>query len=416
MENVIGIVAEYNPFHNGHKTQIEYAKKVLNADYIVVALSSDFTQRGDISFLSKYERAKAALMNEVDLVIEIPVIYSCASAEYYATAGVNLLYATGIVDTVLFSGESDDMEMYEKISNIIVKNSRKYNYIIRKNIEEGYSYPVARNKAITRILEKADGFLHDDIKEFLSQPNNILGIEYIKAIKLNAPELNYYCMKRTGDPYHSSEIESEYPSASAIRLSIFDDSINECFDVIPPNLIDKYGELVEKQKYMHPNDISLLLHNRLMDLYVSSNYDKEVFSVFLDCSKDLSCRIANNLNEFMDFLSFVELLKTKNYTFTRISRVLCHILLDIKEESFDKKCSPTFIYVLGVREDSIEILKEMNRNSTVPVFTNRKELEEQVRVNVNVINDRAYYIFHTLLTNRRKKKFVNEIERRFLKV
>ncbi len=202
---VVGIVAEYNPFHNGHKLQLDYAKNVLKADAIVVAMSGSFTQRGEIACFDKYTRAEAALKSGADIVLEIPTIFATSSAREFASAGVALLASTGIVDTILFSGECSDKDLFISESKKLVEleDSGAINNEINALVASGISYATARAKALKT-------FLAEDI---ISSPNNILGIEYCRYIFANGLNMNIEVMKRQGNEYNDLSLSGQLSSA-----------------------------------------------------------------------------------------------------------------------------------------------------------------------------------------------------------
>ncbi len=346
---VVGIVAEYNPFHNGHKLQLDYAKNVLKADAIVVAMSGSFTQRGEIACFDKYTRAEAALKSGADIVLEIPTIFATSSAREFASAGVALLASTGIVDTILFSGECSDKDLFISESKKLVEleDSGAINNEINALVASGISYATARAKALKT-------FLAEDI---ISSPNNILGIEYCRCIFANGLNMNIEVMKRQGNEYNDLSLSGQLSSATAIREHY---KLSHQYLAVPEDVV----ELYDKSYFISANDISSLLHYKLLSL---DNFEK-----YLDCNKDLSDRILKNLNEFVSFSQFCEVLKTKNFEYSRISRVLCHILLDITNDDF--KCAKekgyiSYIRMLGFSKKGNKYLGKIKEKGKYPLIT-----------------------------------------------
>lgn len=346
---VVGIVAEYNPFHNGHKLQIEYAKNVLGADAIIIAMSGSFTQRGEIACFDKYTRAHAALKCGADIVLEIPTIFATSSAREFASAGVQLLSSSGIVDTLLFSGECADKDLFIKESKKLVEleESGEINNEINTLVASGISYATARAKALKT-------FLAEDI---ISSPNNILGIEYCRYIIANNLDMDIAVMKRQGNEYNDLSLSGELSSATAIREHY---KLNKEYFAVPEEVIDLYNNSF----FIKSNDISSLLHYKLLSC---KSFDK-----YLDCTKDLSDRIINKLNEFETYTQFCEVLKTKNFEYSRISRVLCHILLEITNEDFKTAKEAgyiSYLRMLGFSKKGSKYLGKIKDKGDYPLIT-----------------------------------------------
>ena len=190
---VNGIISEYNPFHNGHKYLLTESKKATSADYTVIVMSGNFVQRGAPALINKYKRAEMALQNGADLVLELPKYYATASAEYFAMGGISLLDKLGVVTNLSFGSECGDLAVLEKIARILVEEPNDYTILLRENLKKGQSYPTARTNAL---LEYNADF--GEYKDVLSSPNNILGIEYLKALLKRKSSIQPYTLLRTG--------------------------------------------------------------------------------------------------------------------------------------------------------------------------------------------------------------------------
>ena len=213
-----GIIAEYNPFHTGHKYQIDHVKGTLSADYVVIAMSGDFVQRGTPALLSKYVRAEMALRAGADLVLELPVSCATASAELFARSGVQLLDGLGVVDTLCFGSECGDTEILMKLAGILVEEPEEFKSALRRNLKEGMTFPKARSLALGEVLP---GNESEKYQQVLSSPNNILGIEYCKAILRENSSIVPTAIKREGNDYHENSLFTDsFPSASAIRNAV----------------------------------------------------------------------------------------------------------------------------------------------------------------------------------------------------
>ena len=229
--NVIGIIAEYNPFHNGHAYQIAHVKKNLHADYIVVAASGDYVQRGEPALLDKYTRARMALSSGADLVLELPVLWSTASAELFADAGISLFEKTGCVNGICFGAESGDLALLRRIADVLADEPAALKASLKRNLKSGNTFPKAREAALLSYFADAadqDGALPvstETLSSLLASPNNILALEYLKSLRRRASSITPYLLKREGAAYHETSIRSgasEVPaSASAIRHTLF---------------------------------------------------------------------------------------------------------------------------------------------------------------------------------------------------
>ncbi|MBQ7147580.1 MAG: nucleotidyltransferase family protein [Pseudobutyrivibrio sp.] len=383
---VVGIVAEYNPFHNGHRLQLDYARKVLKADQIVVAMSGSFTQRGEIACFDKYTRAHAALICGADVILEIPTIFATSSAREFASAGVQLLASTGIVDTLLFSAEACDRELFITESKKLaeLEASGEINNEINALVSQGISYATARAKALKTFLSE----------ELISSPNNILGIEYCRYIFANNINMDIQVMERQANQYNDLSLSGEISSATSIRQHY---KLSGEYVAVP----DEIKSLYKNNYFIKANDISEMLHYKLISV--------GDFEPYLDCNRDLSDRINNYKKDFISFTQFCELVKSKNYEYSRISRVLCHILLGIKNEEFrDAKENSyiTYIRMLGFSKNGNKLLKSIKKNSAVPLITEPNEI-------VNKYDLRSADILRAVVTSRTGEVMDNEYTRKF---
>lgn len=363
-----GIVAEYNPFHNGHKYQMEQARKQTNADYTIIAMSGNFMQRGTPALLDKYKRAKMALLNGADLVLDLPAYYSASSAEYFATGAVTLLDKLGVVTNLCFGSECGNTEILQKIAEILIEEPEEFTYLLRRHMQEGMSYPIARTTALLQYAPSLSRY-----RDIFSSPNNILGIEYIKAILRRHSHITPITTLRVGSDYHDIRLGLNQSSAKAIRQAIFDgQDINCLVNHMPQNAYQILSDSLREARPVFSNDLSSILHYKLIEEQ-SGGYER-----FLDVSSDLSDRIRNNLSAFTDYDDFCNLLKRKNMTYARISRCLLHILLDINNETMQSYRNMDFIpyaRVLGFRKDSAPLLTAIKENSSIPLITKLADAE-----------------------------------------
>lgn len=383
---VAGIIAEYNPLHSGHIYQMDETRKMTGADYIVVAMSGSFTQRGIPAFFDKYIRTEMALRAGADLVIELPVSVSTGSSEYFAKGAVTLLNSLGVITHLSFGSECGDIELLKVDANFFANESVAFREIVRKELAEGKTYPQAIKTAVYQTAP-------DDLNtpEFLNikdTPNNTLGIEYIKALNLLNSSILPVTLKRLGSDYNDTEIKSScdkncFPSATALRKLAMEKSVEEMINLLPEEVDkvlkassnynscnDTYKNdnktVTDKYNWLTEDDFSTLLNTALL-------LNNSPLADYADISPDM----ANRLEQLIELLplSFSELatqLKTRQFTLTRIQRALFHLLLGVKNEHMQLIKESTiapYIRVLGMKENSSALMKEINKNALAPIIT-----------------------------------------------
>jgi len=357
-----GIIAEYNPFHNGHNYHVEETKKLTGADYIVVAMSGNFVQRGAPAMIDKYARAASTLAEGADLVIQIPPVYSLSSAEFYAKGAISLFENTGLIDFLSFGSEAGTLESLNKIASLLVEEPDKYKKLLQKYLKAGNAFPAARAKALIDYYPEMT-----DLSELVSSPNNILAIEYLKCLISTDSAIKPVTMKRVGAGYNDPYAPGQPGiSAKAIREAVgYGSEIDNLKAYMPKESFKRLKDAVKKNMTVDENDFSGMLIYKLL------SEREQGYTKYLDVSDELSDRIRNNLEKFTSFTQFSDLLKTKNMTYTRISRALFHILLDITKDYIadtDYTGTIPYIRVLGFRKESEELLSEIKTKASVPVL------------------------------------------------
>lgn len=363
MEKVLGIVAEYNPFHNGHLYHLNESKKQADADYSVCVMSGNFTQRGDTAIIDKWSRTEMALRNGVDLVIELPVVYSISSAENFAYGSMSVLDKLGIVDTVSFGSEVGDLAILDSIAEILCTEPKEYVSLLNHELSRGVSFPKAREKALLMYL--------NDIRKYanvLSNPNNILGIEYLKALRNLKSNLTPMTIKRKNSDYNSTAIKDGFASSTAIRKIITKPSSlskvvpEETFSIIDNKI--KHGQIVNG---LSTFEKEILYKLRIMPV--------EWIADLPDVSEGLEHAIKNAANSCNNVADLVSLVKSKRYTQTRIQRILLYALLDItKQDMENSKKGVPYIRVLGMTENGKQLLSSIvTRNKKLNIITSPKK-------------------------------------------
>lgn len=365
--SITGITAEYNPFHNGHKLHINEARRLSKTENLFVIMSGNFTQRGEPAIFDKYFRTMCALKNGADIVAELPCVFASSSAEFFASAAVKMFDDSGICSHIAFGAETEDISLLKKNAQILSDENSFFKESISQYLSEGLSFPAAREKA----LEKCGA----DISA-LSSPNNILALEYIKALINLKSEISPVAVKRVGNDYNQKAFSGALSSATAIRGKIFQNNIEDISGSVP---IETYLGIKEKIKNGHMplsfNSLSDILNYRLRML------SPEQLTQYHGISEGLENRIIASLKDNYSAYDIVSAIKSKRYTFSRLQRAMLHICLDIKETDLMKYknngYSP-YIRVLGFRKDKKSLLKELTEKSRVPVITNIKNAHKQL--------------------------------------
>ena len=359
----IGIIAEYNPFHNGHLYQIQKAKELTGADTVIAVMSGNFTQRGDTSLINKFEKAKIALQNEVDMVIELPTIYSISSAENFALGGVKILNEIGNIDYLVFGIEEENLEKLQAIADVLVNEDDEFKRNIKEELDKGNSYPKAREIALKKVL------LSENVENIMQKPNNILAIEYLKALKTTNSKIKPFAIKRKNTMHNNENINKNYASGTYIRKLFIENNFNEIKKVVPKYTYERLLELKNQGTYVSSiNDFSDIV------IYKIRTMTKEEISQIADVNEGLenSIKLASTTCKTID--EIIEKVSTKRYTKTRISRILTYILLDItKSEMEQSKNANQYIRVLGINKKCEGILKTINNDKLI---TSLKKFEE----------------------------------------
>lgn len=386
----IGIVVEYNPFHNGHLYQIQKIKEKFGKDcFISVVMSGDFVQRGEVSFLNKWEKTKIALENEVDLVVELPVYYAIQNAEIFSKMAVKILDYLGM-EIQVFGAENSEIKIFEEI--VTLQKSEEYNKKIQEKIKLGNNYILSQRK----ILEEY-GY-----RDFIKS-NNILGLEYVRAILQDKLNIKPYIIKREISEYNEEKVEDEreqFVSASFIR-KIFDSKDEkkwiELKNFIPKNihkfLINKmYNKSIE-YKNIKNEFLKLVKYRMVID-------DKKKILEIFDMTEQLYSRIFNAILNSINYETFFKKIEAKNISIKRIDRILLNILLDIRklDENID------YVRVLGFNDRGREYLKKLKKEEKNKIFVNWKGIEKSKEICRQKIKiEKNTFILKEMILNEKEK-------------
>lgn len=352
MNGILGIVSEYNPFHNGHLHHLNYSKKITNSSFTIAVMSGNFTQRGDTALVDKWTRAEMALKAGVDLVIELPTLYAISSAENFADGAVKILNSLGVVDYISFGSEIGEIAPLNEIASILYKEPKEFSNLISRQLKSGLSYPKARELAISMYFGSSRKFT-----EILENPNNILGIEYIKALKKHRSPIQPITIKRDYSNYNSKSVKSGVASATAIRTMI---EQNKNIHYVVP--YETY-ELME-QKQENNEIIKNLSAFEKQIIYTLRKMTVQEIASLPDVSEGLEFRIKEAANISTNLETLLYNIKTKRYAETRIRRILIYALLGIKQKDINmsRRVTP-YIRVLGFNKHGKRIISAIATNN-----------------------------------------------------
>ena len=365
MSKVLGIIAEYNPFHNGHLYHLQKSLHDTGSSYSIAVISGNFTQRGSTSLVDKWTKTEIALKNGIDLVIELPLLYSISSAENFAEGAIKIFDSLKVVDYISFGSESGDISTLNTVADILYKEPREYKNILSHELGKGLSFPKARENAMLMYLK--------DIRKFssvLSSPNNILGIEYLKALKKYKSNITPVTVERFDSNYNDTSYTGNIASATAIRNIVKNGSFDILRKVIPEST---YSILLDNVKIGHIiPDLSVFEREII---YLLRKMSIAEIAELPDVGEGLENAIKNTANSCNSIVEFLNIIKSKRYTNTRLQRILLYTLLGItkKDIALSKKLTP-YIRVLGFNDKGKYLISEISKaNPKLEIITSVKK-------------------------------------------
>lgn len=359
-----GIIAEYNPFHQGHKYHIEKTRKQTGADYIIVVMSGDFVQRGEPAIVDKYLRTRMALAGGADLVLELPVIYASSSAEYFASAGVRLLHHLHCVDYLSFGSEWAEQKDFVLLVKILTQEPLKYKEKLKKWLKAGKNFPVARTKALEDFLEE-NGCATENTIKMLREPNHILGLEYMKSLDRLGSKIRPVTIRRAGAGYHDEDLQKYYPSASAIRKNL----LSEMVDSV--RIRQSLGSMPEEfwrefsvNHYVQWKDLMPYLDYQIL-------MQQKNISKYFGMDVDMAARLCKKYQPGESFEQRMQALHTKRWTDAAWRRALLHSVLQIKKENFLEQAATIpvpYARVLGFSKRATPLLRQIRDKASIPLI------------------------------------------------
>ncbi len=378
---VLGIIAEYNPFHNGHLYHLRESKKSIGADFVVAVMSGNFVQRGEPALINKWERAKVAALNGIDLVIELPVAFACNNSDFFARGAVEILNGLGCVTHISFGSEEGSLDHLKVIAHTLLKENDVFKEVLRQNLEAGSSFAKARERAVN----SATG---NNYSEIIKGSNNILAIEYLKQLELTNSKIIPITIKRNGPGYNDLEPLGEFASATRIR-----DILKSNGDVSPYVPEITLNSIKEQESLLYLEDFSQMVFSKLLQLPNAEL--KEIYSI----SEGLENRIKKQIRKADDLQKLIDAVISKRYTETRIKRVLIHSLLNIDKQKINSIVNNKVNYcrVLAFSKNGAKLLRFIKNEELnhLPIITNiNKETADQDEIwllmNIDVLSSDLY--------------------------
>jgi len=394
---VLGIIAEYNPMHTGHIYHISKAKEITGCDTVIVIMSGSFTQQGNIAIINKFERAKQAIQNGVDLVIEIPSAFASSDAGNFAYKSVSILNDLN-VDAICFGAETDNIERLKLISETLIYKDKEIWIEIKNELKKGISFAKARNNSLNKFLNE------DDINIILS-PNNILALEYLKTLKILNSNIIPFAIHRESN-FNSHILENCYTSSTSIRKALENKcNLNDIQKYIPEN-VSKY---LKNNKIIFNNDFFEILKYKIISM--NENDLKEINGVSEGIENKLKKEICNSYS----YDEFLFKIKSKRYELSRIKRILVNILLNIYKDDFNllKENNSNYAHILAFNHDKKDLLSHISNTSNIPVISslNNKTLSylnkyQKLSLDIDIY---ASNIYSMLINQKINKDYTNFI-------
>ncbi len=368
---ILGIIAEYNPFHQGHKYHLNQSLAKTDAEATIAIMSGNFLQRGTPALINQFSRTEIALREGIDLVIQLPVSYTIRSAPNFAFGAVKLLDATGIVDYISFGSESGNLKVLTQLANLLTDEPERLSKLIKNNLTTGLSYPKSTAKAVITYLKENEKSL--ELKKYqqaLNSPNNILGIEYLKALNKLDSNILAVTVKRKGSKYHDQKIKS-FASATAIRNKIKVNKPENLSSEIKENLPTSSFQILQQELESNRGPIFFESFTQQI-LTLLRRINRQELNNYEDVAPGLNNRIKSAAKKATNLEELLNLIKTKCYTRSRIQRIISQVLIELKANilaEFDIHGGPQYLRVLGFTKQGQRLLRQIKAKSDIPIIT-----------------------------------------------
>ena len=383
---ILGLIVEYNPFHNGHLYHLKKSLEITNSTHSIAVMSGNFLQRGEPALFDKYKRAEMAVSNGVDLVVELPTLYACQSAEIFAHGAITLLNSLNCIDSICFGSEHGDIDLLVEISKILINEPDKFKTLLKKNLDEGILFALARSKALSEyMLNHTNLNIYENkLNDVLSTPNNILGIEYIKSLLKHKSTIRPYSITRIQADYNSETIESNICSATAIRKTLKEyNTLDSISNVVPI----KTFELISKSIDNNFNPMfDEYYFDTIRELVIR---DLNILNSYFDVNEGIENKIYKSVFSCKNIFELQQSIKSKRYTLTKVKRILNNILLGITKDDMNTVkniMKLPYVRILAFNDKGREIIKQIKLNSEIKIINKFS--------NVNFEDDK---VFETLI-------------------
>ena len=381
---ILGLIVEYNPFHNGHLYHLKKSLEITNSTHSIAVMSGNFLQRGEPALFDKYKRAEMAVSNGVDLVVELPTLYACQSAEIFAHGAITLLNSLNCIDSICFGSEHGDIDLLVEISKILINEPDKFKTLLKRNLDEGILFALARSKALSELNHTNLNIDANKLNDVLSTPNNILGIEYIKSLLKHKSTIRPYSITRIQADYNSETIESNICSATAIRKTLKEyNTLNSISNVVPI----KTFELISKSIDNNFNPMfDEYYFDTIRELVIR---DLNILNSYFDVNEGIENKIYKSVFSCKNIFELQQSIKSKRYTLTKVKRILNNILLGITKDDMNTVkniMKLPYVRILAFNDKGREIIKQIKLNSEIKIINKFS--------NVNFEDDK---VFETLI-------------------
>ncbi|GAA0460486.1 nucleotidyltransferase [Alkalibacillus silvisoli] len=385
-----GLIVEYNPFHNGHYYHQEASRQKTNANVTVAVMSGSFLQRGEPAIIDKFARAKAALNHDVDVVLELPFIYAAQYADLFAHGAIAILNALE-VDYICFGSESGDIQAFNDHYTHFKENEEQFQSILQSNLQKGLSFPQSSTNAYEAIGLRSKGL-------DLGQPNNILGFSYVKAIRSLHSHIQPETIQRTKSGYHDSTIEHNIASATSIRkeLNEFGELTDQAIQALPKETVQQLLAYQKTSEVWHDWE----LYFPYLQLLVQTKSKDELRAIH-GMVEGLEYKLKQTVNKVTSFQEWMNALKTKRYTWTRLQRMFVHVLTNTTKDevnTFSNLSTPPYIRLLGMNERGRLFLNKKKNQIDVPIISNIQQSPNQLLK----IEERAMDAYYAPLSAEKK--------------
>lgn len=347
----VGVICEYNPFHNGHAHQLLRAREASGAAFVVCVMSGHFTQRGTPALLNPWTRARMALLHGADVVLELPALFAVRPAQQFALGGVSILEALG-VEALSFGSENSDTAMLWRLADVLREEPEVFRQALQAYLSQGLPYPSARSKALADALGLA----------LPNAPNISLALEYLQALRRLDSGIQVYPVQRQGEQHHSKTL-TPLASASAIREALFAQNADSVRDTMPTDCHALLTDAIEKGAYVHPEGLDTLI------LYALRRSSPEQLEQLPDMAEGLESLIYNEARRAATVSALLAQVKSKRYPYARLSRLLCYALLDLSRPLTEAYPTPPYVRLLGFRREAGPLLRRFHEAGRIPLIT-----------------------------------------------